>query len=659
MWYFAESDYDSKNVRDATASAVQSHAEELSPLEIFGREALQNAADNPSPSEESGKVKISFRLHELSGTTKEHFLRAMHFDDIAGHLRSASQDETLRKANILLPSPEDIEKPSYILKVLTVEDYGTRGLVGPECDREKNAFARAFPDIPHCFLGLCRTVGDSQKSGPTAGGTHGFGKTVLWKNSRIRTVLFFSSLDQPYVEEERAHYARFFGQVRLPGHYMNGDIYRGEGYFGIREEKLTRAFYDDAARECAIRLGIPMRDPEAKGTTIIIVDFDDPDQSEDEETSMKTLSGLRSSAERYFWPAIVTGRLEVDVGLNASGCSGAPDIARPHLRSELLPFIDLYRAMIAGETSGDSSLRLTDIKIPRGPGEEPRGKGQLAIGVYSGGTEDAAGMALTNTVALVRGAGMVVGYWRIPRWGLGAKDYHAIALGGMAWQSKDGTHDQEHFEKLLALAEPVTHDNWTYNAEALKHWRGSRAAIKEVRDAIVSAVSDLTTTAVTPEGDAAPLLAGMFHLGLGPTPDPDPRDINIEVVEAPHPIGVGSAEHPQYGFTVKITVPQRSRFRAKKKPDSWRVECSCGFLGEGRQRKVIEHVKSRFTAVRTDGGDWHERADAFDVCSAYEEDVKDKQVTYELKGETEPMDPTMASIAKHDLAVQVYRGNKD
>ena len=254
---------------------------------------------------------------------------------------------------------------------------------------------------------------------------------------------------------------------------------------------------------------------------------------------------------------------------------------------------------------------------------------------------------------------MVVGYWRIPRRGLAAKDYYAIALGGMACSIKDRIHDQEHFEKLLAWAEPVTHDNWTQNAEALKYWRSSRAAVKKVKDAIVSAVSELTTTVVTPEGDAAPLLAGMFPFGPGLPPGTEPRDISIEVAEGPHALDVGSPEHPQYGFTVKITVPQRSKFRGQKRPHNWKVECSYGFLGEGRHRRVIEQVKSRFRAVRMNNGNWQERADEFDVHSVYEGDVKDKQTIYELKGETEPMNLNMASMAKHDLAVQVYRGYKE
>ena len=124
-------------------------------------------------------------------------------------------------------------------------------------------------------------------------------------------------------------------------------------------------------------------------------------------------------------------------------------------------------------------------------------------------------------------------------------------------------------------------------------------------------------------------------------------------------LDVGSAGNPQYGFTVKITVPQRSRFRAQNKPDTWKVQCSYGFLGEGRHRKVIEQVQSRFTAVRINNGNWQERADEFDAHSLYEGDVKDEQATYELKGETQPMDLNMASIAKHDLAVEVYRGYKE
>ena len=315
--------------------------------------------------------------------------------------------------------------------------------------------------------------------------------------------------------------------------------------------------------------------------------------------------------------------------------------------------------MIEGETNGNNTVRSIDLDVPKGPEEEGKDKGQLAIGVRLGDIEDAGGIATRNTVALVRGAGMVVGYWRVPRRALAAKDYYAVALGGMAWPIKDEIYNQEHLEKLLAWSEPVTHDNWTYNAEALKYWRGSRTVIREVRNAIGSAVSELTTTVVAPEGNAAPLLAGMFPLGPGKTPGSEPRDISIEVVEGPHTLDVDSTEHPQYGFTVKITVPQRSKFRAQKKPDNWKVLCSYGFLGEGRHRKVVEQVKSRFTAVRINNGNWQERADEFDVHSVYQGDVKDEQMIYELKGETQPMDLNMASIAKHDLAVQVYRGYKE
>ncbi len=148
------------------------------------------------------------------------------------------------KSKTLLPYPGDIKKSDYVLKVLVVEDFGTRGLVGPERQKDKELFKAQCPDIPHCFLGLCRNVGDSQKSGLAAGGTHGFGKTVLWKNSRIKTVLFYSNLDQPYFEDGQEHHTRFFGQVRLPGHYLDGNAYRGDGYFGKREDKLTDHYYE-------------------------------------------------------------------------------------------------------------------------------------------------------------------------------------------------------------------------------------------------------------------------------------------------------------------------------------------------------------------------------------------------------------------------------
>jgi RNA polymerase primary sigma factor len=660
MWHFRESDENSTNVKDPTESTVQPHGEDLTPLGIFTREILQNAVDNPSPSNSSGKVKVNFTLHELSGSAKGRFLDAIGFDEIAAHLDSARKEQLANNSRTLLPPPEDIKSPEYVLKVLVIEDFGTRGLVGPERQKEKEAFKAEFSDIPHCFLGLCRNVGDSQKSGVVAGGTHGFGKTVLWKNSRIKTVLFYSNLDQPYYENGHEHHARFFGQVRLPGHYRGDEAYQGEGYFGKLESKLTRSLYDQTARDTAAKLGIPVRDNDAKGTTIIVVDFDDPDQLED-ETSARTASGLKSFAERYFWPAIVTGRLEVNVGWTTAKKSPVMELAEPQLRVELSPFVKLYKTMVEKEIDANNIVKVSEIEIPKGPSGEAAGVACLAIGVRLNDNEGThGGIPPKNSVALIRGAGMVVGYWNVPRRGLAAKNYYAVALGGLACPQTEVVYDKEHFEKLLAWAEPVTHDSWTPNAEALKGWYRSQATVKRVRASITDSISDLTTTTIKPEGDAAPLLAGMFPLDV---PDsvvlPDPRDIHIEVAGSPHMVEVGSDGRPRYGFSVKVTVPQRQKFRSKAKPDNWRLVCSYRFLGEGRHRKIVEQVQTRFTALRIDGGNWEEIGNTLGLHSVYDGAVIDKQASYELRGETTPLDPNMAFVAKHDLAVELYRGYKE
>lgn len=660
MWHFTDSDDDSTNIKDPADSTVQSHSEELSPLGIFAREVLQNSTDNISPSNISGKVRVNFMLHELTGFTKDQFLDALSFNKIADHLEPARKVQVANRSKTLLALPEHIRRSAYVLKVLVIEDFDTWGLVGPERQQEKEVFKMQFPGIPHCFLGLCRNVGDSQKSGPGAGGTHGFGKMVLWKNSRIRTVLFYSNLNQPYFEDGQEHLTRFFGHSRLPGHHLNGDAYSGLGFFGRREGKLTRALYDQTARDAVSRLGIPVRDQASKGTTVIVVDFDDPDQLDD-ETSSETVSSLKSYTESYFWPAIVTGRLEVNLGWTAPSKTAAIESAEPQLRSDLLPFISLYKTIAENEIDARNIVRFTEIEVPEGPDDEAKGMARVATGVRLSELEESrAGNPLKNSVALIRGAGMVVGYWQPRHRSLGARDFYGVALGGLACPAVEGANDSEHFEKLLAWAEPVTHDNWTPNAEALKYWYGSQAALKKVRKAISDSISDLTTTTtVKPEGDAAPLLAGMFPLGPGGDDEHEPRDIHIEVMESPHMIEASPDGKRRYGFSVKVTVPARRKFQSKTKPDSWRLVCSYGFLGEGRHRKVIEEVETRFTALRVGSGSWQDRDDALGTHSIYEGPVENEQITYELRGETTPMDPSLAAVAKHDLAIDVYRGYKE
>jgi len=652
MWHFSKGDLDGRNLRDPAELSVHSHGE-LSQLQIMVREVLQNSVDNRVNKD---KVRVHFRFLYLGSRSKDQFLTASHFEEMATHLVAVRDEQIKSKGQSFLPDPKDVMSKGYILKILAIEDYGSIGLIGPEHEKESGF----FKDTPHCFMGLCRNVGDSQKVLTVSGGTHGIGKTVLWKNSRLKLVFFYSQLAIPYVEPatSKSYSYRFFGQCRLPGHYVNDEPYRGEGYFGKREADLTRCFYDDEANDYASRLEIPLRKGEdMSGTSILVVDFDDPDVSEADENKDLTVARIKEAAEIYFWPAIVDSKLEVQITTHKAEVQ----LAQPELRPEILPFIKAYKGAITGSPDSRLKLDYCDVDLPSGPHNEKRGKARLAVSTFSEQADATSNTnhVLTNRAALIRGAGMVVGYWRVPRRGLGGKDFRSVVIGGTACPNCPTGFDQTRLEQLLAWAEPVTHDTWTPNAEMLRSWYGAQSAVKRIRDEINKAISDATTAEEKPEGKAAPLLSRMFPFETGDKTESPPRDIRIDIAKEPYRMSPDGKETDVYGFEIRVIVPAMRDFKKEYKPDKWRIGCRYGFYGEARRRKIIEHARSRFNQIRINGGDWQELDTDFQTEATYESSVSDQKMVYELRGVTESLDRTMARTTKHDLEITVFRGYEE
>lgn len=647
MWHFPSGDLDSRSLKDPTEYTVQSHGR-LTELQIFVREVLQNALDNRC---DSGQVLVRFGLRYLWRADKRAFLDAIDFHTVEPHLRAVRDYELATFGSSLARDVPQLLSEDEPLKLLVIEDYGTRGLVGPEHEMEK---ARLGTDEPSCFIGLCRNIGDSQKGAMTLGGTYGFGKTVLWKYSRLKTVMFYSRLATPYIRSDTtsSHDRRAFGQVRLRGHAIDECPFRGEGYFGERgDEPLTRALYDWDADRLAASIGIDNRSVGETGTAIVVVDFDDPDVPDDEETENDTAAGIVRAAERYFWPAIEDGRLSV----SASGSDHRDSelVAAPAENHELSAHIAAYRA-IKGQELPETSVAVFEAEVPKGPGTEEAGRGNVSVGIQIGENLDSPA-ELRSRAALVRGAGMVVGYWRVPRRGLSGKEYSAVVLGGQAVSGEQV--GQRRLEKLLAWAEPVTHDNWTDNSDMLRQWRGSKAAIRKIRDAVARIVSEKTMQSESPEGRAAPLLARMFPLGRtdqGPTH----REIGVAVTKPPHQLrAVG--DRVVYGFEVRLSIPSRDRFGDSPKPVRWRASFRYGFLGEARARKIVESCATCITGLRTDGSDWLTIDGEPEFGASYDGPIEAHQQTVFLRGETAPLDPTLAGTGKHDLRIAVDSGHEE
>jgi len=237
-----------------------------------------------------------------------------------------------------------------------------------------------------------------------------------------------------------------------------------------------------------------------------------------------TVALLVRYAARYFWPAIVEGRLEVtatdgDTVMNAIECL-----------VHYTPFIELYRRARAGQRDGrDAPIEDVPLLVPVGPPSLRR----LPDYQRERQTHVRCAMRLVNTenpaervqeellcrVAEIRGQGMVIGYQKLTGRAR-VKPFVGLALGG---QIADRTDGGVRGDMLLGYSEHVTHTRWDEEAEALDTWPQARSRMRSLLERIAG-YFDRHAGIETPEptGDLSDLQRGLVFPGFGPGQDPPP-----------------------------------------------------------------------------------------------------------------------------------------
>lgn len=644
-WWFIRADNNTRNVTDPASLAVMPHGD-LTPLQVFVREVLQNSLDNRSALTEAARV--DFRLQYLLGAEKQRFLQTLDFKTILPHIQSIVSYEKKNKRYSEFRDPADLHDKDRPLRLLYIEDFGTLGLIGPEHNLEIHRF-----DKPHCFIGLCRNTGDSQKSQDAMGGIYGLGKTVLWKCSRYRTVLFYSRLRNPYIEEysSKQHTSRFFGHIRLPSHDIGKEVFYGDAFWGMTPKPPSQTVWSlmsEEADRAAEEFGFTRRGAKDYGTSILVVDFEDPEVEEELPTEEATLRRIKEAAEEYYWPALMLGDLKIRTKASSQQEAVSADpSAVPHLR----PFIKAYISARLNRSRDAVELRKIDVNVPRGPNEEPACKSSMAACVILKSEENEEAGKFVNRTALIRGSGMVVGYPKIGRAGFGGKDFFAVVLGGKSCPPDlaGGEADQMRCEQLLAYAEPVTHDIWTRNSERLKRWRGAMSEIGRILDGVKQAINYLTTSDAKPQGRAITLLSTYFPIGHG-TETKSVRDTSVRFLSDPLLESDGGGRL-RCTFHIRVDIPSKKDFLGWV-PDRWKVECRYGFFGEDVKRKVVQSAAVGFTEVKKNGSGWQSIAE---FASTFEDQVGEDSLSYELRGITAPLEDFIAKVTTHELQIRVLK----
>lgn len=393
----------------------------IAPAAELAREAIQNSCD--AAKEDKRRVRVVFRIANLEGDDRRRFLEDLHLE------RSFSE----RLSSLRIAPDNCVANTSRPLCLVFVEDYGTVGLHGD-------------PHSPQSHLHrLLLSVGDSTKAlaGTGLGGSYGYGKSALSLNSRIRTIVAYSSFEP----DETGDTARLMGCAYFDAHEFRECRWTGRAWFGVPRsgnEVVVDPLHDEDAHELAERLGFRLRTHGEHGTSILIVDSDARDHRP-----------LLKAIEEWWWPRLLDHELEVQVE-----SVGEIHFPQPKQRSDLVPFIECYSLAVGRAEPMGPHQRRDRFNRLRG-----LALGQYAFQLLGEDLVEEFPEDKVGCIALIRSPKMVVQY--APR---GRSAPPAV---GVFVADPD-------IDEILKLSEPPNHDRWDPDSRRLETAEPDEGTAREV-----------------------------------------------------------------------------------------------------------------------------------------------------------------------------------
>lgn len=428
----------------------QFNTDEAGLLETLIREPHQNSLDGRS-TRNTGPVRTRIRVVEPNGNHADFWAKLL--SPLGRHLEACG----IEYDRSALTDP----------RLLTIEDFGTTGLLGAIDRKDKQNFSDFW-----------RRFGRSHKGG-SQGGRWGLGKLVFSYSSTIRTFFGLTVRD-----DDDAQVPLLMGQAVLSTHVIDGKEYAPHAFLAVRRDdgfqlpETDRTLIDQMVTAAGlVRSGEP-------GLSVVVPGV---------RADVTVESLLPFVVRNYFFP-ILTGVLVVDLGefvLDSTSfdglatAHGGPELSDGHL----ITFIrELHEATKSpAEFTLDPNWPKTGIEKALGE----KSLGELRKKYADGGLAVVrAPIALRNkdnelktsfvdlylrrAVEGVRGSALYVrGNITIPG---EAKAFAGRGCFG-ALVAKDPT-----IVEFLGDAENPSHTRWTGNAEKLtSRWKAGAVRISEVR----------------------------------------------------------------------------------------------------------------------------------------------------------------------------------
>lgn len=389
-------------------------------LQTFVREGIQNVLDAGSGGR-GPKVLIRLRtLTEAESAT----LRVNIFPQLpAGDSTRAHILASLNKERIA---------------VLELCDFNTEGLSGPT-----RADAAHEPSQSLNFVNFLRNVGAGRDT-HQGGGTYGYGKSSLYAMSTCATIVVDSLAACGSKLERRLMACHLGAAFDATVGRTKRRRYTGRHWWGVLDgDDSIEPARGRLARSLSSKLGMPPRDSDETGTSIMVIDpFIDPDGHDD------AVEEIVETVLWNFWPrmtATTPAHQRVEVSIEFEG------IRIPVPNPEDFPPLDLFAAAMA-----DIRNRSSD-NIPIICQRPNKRLGHLAI--RRGLCADRIGPALGDETAIPRQASHIA-LMRPVQLVVKYLEGVAFADSRFEWAGVFMCSDEEEVEAAFADSEPPAHDDW-------------------------------------------------------------------------------------------------------------------------------------------------------------------------------------------------------
>ncbi len=475
----------------------------LSQDEILTREGCQNTLNQPLDNNIPVSVEIS--VIELTGRHKDDFLETLQYNNLVEHLKSISSVKSSFGITIKNSLKQIDEANSLIL--YRIEDFNSNGLTGYEDTSEEYE-----GDEESNFFNLCRAnFITSQNAKSTRGGSYGVGKSILWKSSLISTVLFSS-----YIENNKNGKLRLFGRSELATHKIKKNEYLGAGFFG-ETKKVDHGYASVSSwdnNDLAEKLYLNRDFSKGTGATALVIGYTDSFE-EDILSPTDILNKSRENVAKYFWPCLIDSNKKLDVKFHHIRNGKIRNTYEIDLNN-WLPFINAANNKSV-DIANDVDLvarKKFDITIPESIEDPVASKftNQAELSVYRGGQEFK-NHDKKNTIALIRGFGMVVKYYNPTSTPINdSLPFFGVAKVG---EAIDSTKKNENTENFFKFSEPPLHDSWEKSTESLKQrYKVYSKSIEIFYDSLSETLNKLCGKTENNSKSISSILSSMLNFGL-------------------------------------------------------------------------------------------------------------------------------------------------